>query len=95
MMPRRLVIPSVFLLATALALSACVTARMHSEAELNSVGQQCGLALGELFQDESEKRLLFLFRVQPTAAERACVARWAKKNRLRVVFIEALNEPAS
>jgi len=75
------------------ALSACVTARMHSDAELNAVSGQCGLALGELFQDESEKRLLFLFRVQPTAAERACVARWAKRNHLRPVFIEAMNEP--
>jgi hypothetical protein len=75
------------------ALSACATARLHSVEELNSVGQQCGLALGELFQDESEKRLLFLFRVQPTAYERACVARWARENNLRPVFIEAMNEP--
>ena len=75
-------------------LSACATARMHSQAELNRVGEDCGLALGELFQDESEKRLLFLFREQPTAEERACVSRWAKKNKLRPVFIEAMNEPA-
>ena len=83
---------SLFVLST-LALSACATARMHSDAELNTIGEQCGLAVGELFQDESEKRLLFLFRVQPTAAERACVIRWAKRNHLRPVFIEALNEP--
>ncbi|HET7708717.1 MAG TPA: hypothetical protein VFK50_04180, partial [Sphingomicrobium sp.] len=58
----------------AAALSACATtARLHSEAELADVSRHCGLALGELFQDESEKRLLFLFKVQPTAAERACV----------------------
>jgi hypothetical protein len=78
-----------------LALSACATARMHSDDEINSVSRQCGLALGELFQDESEKRLLFLFRVQPTLAERVCVTRWAKKNHLRPVFIEAINEPVS
>ena len=77
----------------ALALSGCATARLHSAEELNSVGQQCGLAAGELFQDESEKRLVFLFRVQPTPAERACVADWALKNHLRPVFIEAMNEP--
>jgi hypothetical protein len=81
------------LTAVALVLSGCATARMHSEAELNSVGRICGLALGELFQDESEKRLLFLFRVEPTAQERSCVARWAKRNKLRPVFIDALNEP--
>ncbi|HXH52628.1 MAG TPA: hypothetical protein VNH53_04250 [Sphingomicrobium sp.] len=78
---------------SALALSACATARLHSVDELNAVGRQCGLALGELFQDESEKRLVFLFRVEPTPAERACVARWAKKNRLKPVFVEAMLEP--
>ena len=83
------------LLATLL-LSACVTpARLHTTAELNDVGRVCGLALGELFQDESEKRLLFLFKVQPTAAERGCVLAWARKNGLKTVFIDAINDPAS
>ena len=81
------------LILIALLLSGCVTARLHSEAELADVGRQCGLALGELFQDESEKRLLFLFRVQPTVEQRLCVNRWAKKNRLRTVFIDAINFP--
>ena len=79
----------------ALTLSGCATARLHSAEELNSVGERCGLAAGELFQDESEKRLVFLFRVQPTPAERACVAAWARENHLRPVFIEAMNEPLS
>jgi hypothetical protein len=82
------------LAAAALVLTGCATARMHSVAELNSIGRDCGLALGELFQDEEEKRLLFLFRVQPSAEERSCVASWARKNRLHVVFIDAMNEPA-
>ena len=77
------------------ALSACATARMHSAAELDGVASECGLALGELVQDEEEKRLLFLFRTAPTAEERACVQRWARKNRLHPVIIEALDEPAS
>ncbi|MGI8705666.1 MAG: hypothetical protein ACR2JJ_07715 [Sphingomicrobium sp.] len=76
-----------------LALSGCATARMHSQAEIDSVSRQCGLAAGELFQDESEKRLLFLFRVQPTLQEGACVTLWAKRNHLRPVFIEAIDEP--
>ena len=70
-------------------LSGCVTARMHSEAELNNVGRQCGLALGELFQDESEKRLLFMIRHGATPAERACVLRWARERHLRLVFVNA------
>ena len=78
------------------ALSACATtARLHSEAELNDVGRVCGLAMGELFQDESEKRLLFLFKVQPSPAERSCVQQFARRNGLRPVFIDAINDPAS
>jgi len=76
-------------------LSGCVTARMHSEAELNNVGRQCGLALGELFQDESEKRLLFLMRNGATAEERACVLQWARERHLRLVYVNAAMGPAS
>ena len=78
-----------------LLLPACVTARMHSEAEINAVGKRCGLALGELFQDESEKRLVFLFRPDSTHQERSCVAKWARRNGLKAVFVNALNFPAS
>ena len=81
------------LVAMALVLSGCVTARFHSEEELATVGRDCGLALGELFQDESEKRLLFLFRISPTTEQRACVVRWARKNRLKTVIVEAANFP--
>ncbi len=76
-----------------LLLSGCATARLHSEEEINTVGRDCGLALGELFQDPSEKRLLFLFRVQPSATQRACVLQWARRNRLKTVFIDAINFP--
>ncbi|HVM38164.1 MAG TPA: hypothetical protein VM265_07245 [Sphingomicrobium sp.] len=83
-------------LATAMvALSACATARMHSVERINSVGEQCGVAPGELFQDESEKRLLFLMKPDATAAQRSCVARWAKKNHLKFVFVAAINFPES
>ena len=71
----------------------CVTARFHSEEELATVGRDCGLALGELFQDQSEKRLLFLFRISPSTEQRACVVRWARKNRLKTVIVEAANFP--
>jgi sensor histidine kinase regulating citrate/malate metabolism len=79
----------VFILASAiLDLSACATtARMHTEAELNNVTQQCGLALGELIQDESEVKLLLAIRQTATAEQRACVARWARRNGLKAVFV--------
>ena len=71
-----------------LPLSACATpARMHSDAQLNAVATGCGLALGELIQDESEKRLLLLIRQDPTPEQRVCVAKWAKRNGLKTVFV--------
>ena len=79
--------------AALLVLSGCVTARLHSEDEINTVGRECGLALGELFQDKTEKRLLFMFRIQPTAEQRSCVVRWARKNKLKTVIVEAMNFP--
>ena len=70
------------------ALSACATpARMHDEAQLNTIATGCGLALGELIQDESEKRLLLAIRQAPSTEQRACVARWARKNGLKAVFV--------
>ena len=77
------------------ALSACATARFHSVEEINAVGQQCGVAIGEVFQDESEKRLLFLMKPGATAEQRLCVLRWARKNHMKFVFVEAINFPES
>jgi len=83
---------AIFLLAT-LALSACATpARMHDEAQLNRVALGCGLALGELIQDESEKKLLLLVRDNPSASQRTCVAKWARRNGLKAVFV-SINFP--
>jgi hypothetical protein len=77
-----------------LGLSACATpAVMHTEAQLNEVATGCGLALGELIQDESQTKLLLAIRQEPTIAQRACVARWARRNGLKVVFVN-VNYPA-
>jgi hypothetical protein len=71
-----------------LALSACATpAQMHTEAQLNDVALGCGLALGELIQDESEKKLLLAIRSEPSIQQRACVAHWARRNGLKAVFV--------
>lgn len=83
----------VFVFGAALVLSACATPRMHTQAELNSAGQACGLALGELIQDEEAKKLLFLFREKPGAQERSCVYQWARKRHLKLVLIDAINFP--
>jgi hypothetical protein len=61
---------------------------MHSQDELNAVTRQCGLALGELMQDESEKKLLLMIRQDPSAEQRVCVAKWARRNGLKAVFVQ-------
>jgi hypothetical protein len=79
---------STSILSGALALSACATpARMHSDEQLNEVALGCGLALGELIQDDSEKRLLLAIRQDPTPQQRVCVAQWARRNGLKTVFV--------
>ena len=78
-----------------LALSGCATARFHSLEEIGAVQQQCGVGVGEVFQDESEKRLLFLMRPDATQEQRLCVLRWARKNHLKFVFVNAINFPES
>jgi Tfp pilus assembly protein PilF len=71
-----------------LALCACVTpARMHTQDELNAVTRECGLALGELIQDELEKKVLIAIRTDATVQQRVCVGRWARKNGLKPVFV--------
>ena len=74
----------------ALMLSGCVTARMHSPEELNVVANECGLALGQVAQDEEEKRLLFVMQEKPTPPQRTCVHQWARRNHLNAVFIEGV-----
>src|SRR5438874_5259440 len=81
------------IVALVLALSACATARMHTEAQLNEVATGCGLSYGEVVQEAEEKRLLFLYRVAPKPEQRHCVYLWAKRNHLTLVIINAVNDP--
>ena len=92
-MLRRGLYASIPLCGVALALSACATARMHSQDELNSAGQACGLTYGELIQDEEQKKLLILFRQAPSPEQRSCVYQWARRNHLKLVVIDAIQFP--
>src|SRR5438552_8059643 len=76
-----------------LMLTACATAQLHSEAQLNEIATSCGLAYGEVVQEAEEKRLLFLYKVAPKAQQRHCVYQWAHKNHLTLVIINAINDP--
>jgi len=86
---------STFLVSIVAPLSACATAQLHTEGQLNGVAQACGLSLGDVMQDESEKRLLFLMKIEPSREQRACVYRWAHRNHLHLVIINIANGPAS
>ena len=90
---KRAGMPSILITAAALALSACATPQMHSQAELNSASLSCGLTYGELIQDEEAKKLLILFRERPSAATRACAYDWARKRHLKLVVVDAINFP--
>ena len=75
------------------ALTACATAQMHTEGQLDQVALTCGLDQGDVVQEQEEKRLLFLYRVAPKPSQRHCVYQWAHKNHLTLVVINAVNEP--
>ena len=84
---------AVSLLAAVALISACATARMHSQEELNVASRGCGLTYGELIQDEEAKKLLILFRQAPAPAQRHCIYQWARKNHLKLVVIDAIQFP--
>ena len=95
-MPTRKNFDTILTTGSVLTLAACAApARMHDITELNAVGVRCGLALGELIQDESEKRLLLLIKPGATVEQRACVTRWAKRNSLKPVIVDTIQFPAS
>ena len=78
------------LLSGTVLLSACAIPRLHSAEELNRIGSSCGLAAGELIQDEELKKVVILFREAPTRQERSCVYQWARRNNLKLTVIEAV-----
>ena len=92
-MPKRTDISILIIGAGLASLSACATAQMHSQAELNSASLACGLTYGELIQDEEAKKLLILFREKPSAAVRACAYDWAAKRHLKLVVVDAISFP--
>ena len=75
------------------ALTGCATAQLHSQTQLNQLALSCGLSVGDVVQEQEEKRLLFLYRVAPEPRQRRCVYQWARKNHLTLVIIKAINDP--
>ncbi len=87
---------AVAVLVAILTLSACATpAQMHDEAQLNQIALGCGLALGELIQDESEKRLVVMMKPGATNGQAGCVQRWARRNHLTLYVVSQINFPGT
>jgi hypothetical protein len=77
---------------SAFSLTACATTpRLYSEAELSSVGRACGVSAGEVVQEAEEPRVVILYRIGPSPAQRACMARWTHKRHLHLAVIDAVN----
>ena len=76
-----------------LLLAACATPRMHSQDELNSASLACGLTYGELIQDEEAEEAADHVPAAPTPEHRNCVYKWARKNHLKLVVIDAIQFP--
>jgi len=92
-MPRLADISTILIIGAVASLSACATPRMHSEDELNSASLACGLAYGELIQDEEAMKKLILFREAPSPSKRNCVYQWARKRHLKLVVIDSIKFP--
>ena len=90
---------SAFVLAKAIAgavsliLTACaVQPRLHSARELASLADRCDVRETELAQHRTRPEIFYFLRPTATEPQLICVARWAKKNHLRLVYVEAVEE---
>lgn len=79
-------------ISTALVLFACVAqpARLHSVSELGAVADKCGVGDTEVAQNPERPGLLYLLTPGPSDAQLVCVIRWAKRNRLKLVYVETV-----
>lgn len=74
-----------------LALSGCATLSvpLHQPSELDRVATSCGLAPGELIQDQDldGRGLLLLVRRNATEQQQSCARQWAARNHLRAISV--------
>ena len=91
-MPNRPAIFPILALATAL-LSACVAhPRVHSASELASVADRCDVAAHELAQHRERPEIFYFLNPAASEPQLLCVVRWAKKNHLKLVYVEAVEQ---
>ena len=91
-MPKHTAISSVLAISAAL-LSACAThPRVHSASELASVADRCDVAAHELAQHRDRPEIFYFLKPAPSEPQLICVVRWAKKNHLKLVYVEAVEQ---
>lgn len=72
-------------------LAGCATIpRLYPPEQIAAVTRSCGLAIGELFQEAEEPKILFLIAPDVSRGQRACVHRWARKRNLHLAYVEAI-----
>ena len=86
--------PSIFVVGAILAaLSACATTpKVHSMRELSQVADRCNVSPTELAQHLERPEIFYFLNPTASEAQLLCVGRWAKKNHLRMVYVEAVEE---
>ena len=88
-MPNRAATSLILALAAAL-LSACAAhPRLHSMRELSSVAERCDVAAHELAQHRERPEIFYFLKPAASEPQLICVARWTKKNHLKLVYVEA------
>ena len=60
--------------------------------ELASLASRCDVSATELAQHRTRPEIFYFLRPTATEPQLICVARWAKKNRLKLVYVEAVDE---
>lgn len=76
----------------ALLVTGCVTPRLYSPLELADVAIGCDVPTTDLAQDPDLKRVLFFYTVAPSTDQLDCVHKWARKHRLHLAYIEAVEQ---
>ena len=74
-------------------LTACaVQPRLHSARELTALADRCDVRETELAQHRERPEIFYYLNPTASEAQLLCVGRWAKKNGLRMVYVEAVQE---
>ena len=83
------------LLIASVLLSACAAhPRVHSASELASVAERCDVAAHELAQHRERPEIFYFLKPAASEPQLICVVSWAKKNHLKLVYVEAVEQEA-